>query len=95
MDVCSPALDGQMLRFSRSLNESDRRRYATFEATRLGHGGLEYISRILGRDPKTKSKGIAEIKSDDELASDQQRKKDWLQNSDSSQFDCSRTASLP
>jgi hypothetical protein len=75
MDGYSTALEGQMLRFYRSLTESDRRRYAALEAIRLGHGGIEYVSRILGCDPKTISKGIAEIESDDELASDRQRKK--------------------
>ena len=37
----------------RSLRENDRRRYAAVEATRLGHGGLEYLAALLGCDPKS------------------------------------------
>lgn len=37
----------------RSLREKDRRRYAAVEAAKLGHGGVEYISALLGCDPKT------------------------------------------
>src|SRR4051794_24853391 len=42
-----------MRAFSRSLRENDRRRYAAVEEAKLGHGGIEYISRVLGVDPKT------------------------------------------
>jgi hypothetical protein len=75
MDVYSTAFEGQMLRFYCSTKESDRHRFAALEAIRLGHGGIEYVSRILGCDPKGISKGIVETKSNDELASDRQRKK--------------------
>ena len=44
-----------------SLNEKDRRRYAGLEAMKLGHGGVTYISEILGCDRKTVRKGIDEI----------------------------------
>ena len=47
--------------FYRSLNEKDRRRYAGLEANKLGHGGISYISEILGCDRKTVSKGIDEL----------------------------------
>jgi hypothetical protein len=54
--------DEQHMRdFFRSLNERDRRRYAGLEANRLGHGGISYISEILGCDRKTVSKGISEL----------------------------------
>ena len=34
----------------RSLRENDRRRYAAVEALKLGHGGIDYIARLLGCD---------------------------------------------
>lgn len=64
-----------MAKFFRSLNERDRRRYAAVEAAKLGHGGIEYISRILGCDPKTIGHGMAELQSEEELVSERQRKK--------------------
>ena len=33
------------------LSEKDRRRYAAVEATKLGHGGVEYVARLFGCDP--------------------------------------------
>jgi hypothetical protein len=51
----------RMRDFYRSLNEKDRRRYAGLEADKLGHGGISYISEILGCDRKTVSKGIDEL----------------------------------
>ena len=75
MDEYPKVLEGQMGKFFRSLNERDRRRYAAVEATKLGHGGIEYISRVLGCDPKTIGQGIAELESEEELSTDRQRKK--------------------
>lgn len=75
MDGYSAKIEGQMVRLYRSLNERDRRRYAAVEAVRLEHGGIEYISRLLGCDPKTIRRGIAELESEEELASERQRKK--------------------
>ena len=51
----------RMRDFFESLNEKDRRRYAGLEACKLGHGGISYISEILGCDRKTVCKGIEEI----------------------------------
>lgn len=75
MDRYSAKVEGQMARLYRSLNERDRRRYAAVEADRLGHGGIEYISRLFGSDPKTIRQGISELESEEELASERQRKK--------------------
>jgi hypothetical protein len=44
-----------------TLSEKDRRRYAGIEAAKLGHGGIEYISKLLDIDPKTVRRGIAEL----------------------------------
>ena len=74
MEDYSVAVEGQMVRFYRSLKERDRRRYAAVEAVKLGHGGIEYVSRLLGCDPKTIGRGISELESEDQLATDGQRK---------------------
>jgi hypothetical protein len=55
-------IEESMKVFYNSLNERDRRRYAAIEAIKLGHGGIEYISKILSIDPKTIKKGIEEVK---------------------------------
>ena len=64
-----------------SLRENDRRRYAAVEAAKLGHGGTEYISQVLGCDAKTIRQGQADLQELEELApadigpSDRVRKK--------------------
>jgi hypothetical protein len=45
----------------RSLREKDQRRYAAVEATKLGHGGIEYIASLLGCDPKTIHQGLVDL----------------------------------
>ena len=75
MDGCSEKLERQMSRLYDSLSERDRRRYAAVEAAKLGHGGIEYLSRLLGCDPKTIRQGISEMESDEELQTQRQRKK--------------------
>lgn len=47
--------------FASSLNERDRRRYAAVEAQKLGYGGVSYISKLLGIDPKTIQSGLEEL----------------------------------
>ncbi len=75
MEGYSAEVEEQIARLFRSLNERDRRRYAAVEAAKLGHGGIEYLSRLLGCDPKTIRQGIAEMQSDQELDHQRQRKK--------------------
>jgi len=58
-----------------SLNERDRRRYAGLEASKLGHGGISYISEVLGCDRKTVRKGIGEILDPPDLDPGRVRKK--------------------
>lgn len=55
VEICMQRLFG-------NLNERDRRHYAAVEAMRLGHGGIQYISELLGIDPKTIGQGISELK---------------------------------
>ena len=45
MDAYAPDIERMMKRLFDSLGENDRRRYAAVEATKLGHGGVEYIAR--------------------------------------------------
>ena len=55
------AIEEQMQRYYRSLSEKDRRRYAAIEAVKLGHGGISYISRVLGCDYRTIKSGMQEL----------------------------------
>jgi len=75
MDDYTAKMERQMKRLYHSLGERDRRLYAAVEAEKLGHGGLEYIARLLGCDPKTIRRGITELESEEELTSNRQRKK--------------------
>ncbi|MGI9283510.1 MAG: hypothetical protein ACR2PX_28345 [Endozoicomonas sp.] len=49
--------------------------YAAVEALKLEHGGISFISRLLGCDPKTISRGIAELESGEQPNTARQRKK--------------------
>jgi hypothetical protein len=64
-----------MKRLFDSLRENDRRRYAAIEAAKLGHGGVEYIARVLGCDPKTIRQGQMELEEGDDLDTGRVRKK--------------------
>lgn len=75
MEAYSSTVERMMKRLYRSLRENDRRRYAAVEATKLGHGGVEYIARLLRCDPKTVRQGIAELEAEDELDQERVRKK--------------------
>lgn len=75
MSSYSAVVEAQMVRFYHSLNERDRRRYAAVEASKLGHGGIEFIAQLLGCDPKTISRGVTELTSAEQLTIDHQRKK--------------------
>ena len=50
-----------MKTFFGSLREKDRRRYAAVEAAKLGKGGIPYLARLLGIDPKTIRQGQADL----------------------------------
>lgn len=50
-----------MKAFFDSLSEKDGRRYAAVEAEKLGHGGVEYVSRVLGCDEKTIRHGCSDV----------------------------------
>ena len=75
MDAYGPEVERQMRRLFNSLGEKDRRRYAAIEATKLGHGGIEYIADLLGCDPKTIRQGQSELEGTDNLNTGRVRKK--------------------
>jgi hypothetical protein len=68
-------VERMMARLFDSLKESDRRRYAAIEAAKLGHGGVEYVSTLLGCDPKTIRQGLGELESEAELDTGRSRKR--------------------
>lgn len=56
-----PHIQQQMRAFERTLSEKARRRFAAFEASRLGHGGNEYVAEVLGCSTKTIERGTREL----------------------------------
>jgi hypothetical protein len=75
MDGYPTDIERMMQRLFGSLGEADRRRYAAIEAAKLGHGGVDYVARVLGCDPKTVRQGQAELAGSDDLSTGRQRKK--------------------
>ena len=61
MKPYTPESELVMRRYYLSLNERDRRRYAGVEALKIGHGGQNYIAKILGCSKRTVRKGAAEV----------------------------------
>ena len=57
----SPKIEQAMKTFYRSLREKDQRRYVAVETAKLGYGGIEYISTLLGCDPKTIHQGMVDL----------------------------------
>jgi hypothetical protein len=75
MEAYSADVEAKMKRLFGWLSEKDRRRYAAVEAAKLGHGGLEYVSRLLGCDPKTIRQGLDDLEGDEDTATGRVRKK--------------------
>ncbi len=75
MDGYAAEVERMMRRLFGSLKEDDRRRYAAIEAAKLGHGGIEYIARVLECDPKTIQLGMKELEGGDDLDTGRCRKK--------------------
>jgi hypothetical protein len=75
MQTYSAETERMMKRFFQWLSEKDRRRYAAVEAAKLGHGGVEYVTRVLGCDPQTIRQGREELERDDDPAEGRVRKK--------------------
>jgi hypothetical protein len=75
METYALRIERMMKRLYDSLAEDDRRRYAAIESTKLGHGGVEYISSVLQCDPKTIRRGLAELEETADLDTSRVRKK--------------------
>jgi predicted ArsR family transcriptional regulator len=75
MAIYTADVERMMKRLFDSLNESGRRRYAAIEVAKLGHGGIEYVARILDCDPKTIRRGLEELEGRDDLDTGRTRKK--------------------
>ncbi len=75
MEAYPVDVEAKMKRLFGWLSEKDRRRYAAVEAAKLGHGGVEYITRLLGCDPKTIRQGLNELDQPEDLAAGRIRKK--------------------
>jgi len=57
----SAGIESEMVKFYNSLSEKDKRRYAAIEAKKLGHGGIKYISELLGCHRNTITEGKSEL----------------------------------
>jgi hypothetical protein len=68
MEAYSVDVETKMQRLYGWLSEKDRRRYAAVEGARLGHGGMEYVARVLGCDPKTIRQGLKELEQPEDAA---------------------------
>lgn len=75
MDAYPVGVESKMQRLFGWLSEKDRRRYAAVEAAKLGHGGVEYIARVLACDPKTIRQGLKELEEPEDPAAGRVRKK--------------------
>ena len=67
-------IEEQMKSVFASLNERDRRHYAAIEARKLPHGGIRYLSGILGCTRKTIYQGLTELSTPSGLDSSRIRK---------------------
>jgi hypothetical protein len=75
MTAYSKDIEFAMITFFSSLREKDRRRYAAVEAAKLGVGGIPYIAKLLGIDPKTIRQGESDLKNLPDVPPEDIRKK--------------------
>jgi hypothetical protein len=75
MEAYPAEVETKMKRLYGWLSEKDRRRYAAVEAAKLGHGGIEYIAKLLSCDPKTIRQGLKEFEDCEDAAAGRVRKK--------------------
>jgi hypothetical protein len=75
MEAYPVAVETKMKRLFDWLSEKDRRRYAAVEAAKLGHGGVEYVARVLSCDPKTIRQGLQDLEGPEDPAAERVRKK--------------------
>lgn len=58
----SPAVEKYMKMFYESLNEKDKRHYASLEANKLDYGGITYIAKLFNCSRSTLHEGWNEFK---------------------------------
>ena len=75
METYPEDIETKMRRLYGWLSEKDRRRYAAVEAAKLGHGGVEYVARLLSCDPKTIRQGLKDLEGPVDPAAERVRKK--------------------
>ena len=75
MDAYPVDVELKMKRLFGWLSEKDRRRYAAVEAAKLGHGGVEYVAKLLGCDAKTIGQGRLDLELEGDPAAGRVRKK--------------------
>lgn len=75
MEAYTADVERKMKRLYGWLSEKDRRRYAAVEAAQLGHGGIEYVARVLQCDPKTIREGLNGLEESEDPAAGRVRKK--------------------
>lgn len=80
MQPYSSKIEQAMKTLYHSLREKDRRRYAAVEAAKLGHGGIEYLSSLLGCDPKTIHQGMVDLEQLPDVPPERSRKKGAAEN---------------
>ncbi|MCA1696192.1 MAG: hypothetical protein LC749_16540 [Actinobacteria bacterium] len=75
MEAYPVDVEAKMKRLFGWLSEKDRRRYAAVEAAKLGHGGVEYVARLLSCDPKTIRQGLEDLEGSEDPAAARVRRK--------------------
>ncbi len=54
-------IEARMRDLAETLSEKDKRRFAAFEATQRGYGGIAYVAGVLGVSTRTIDGGIKEL----------------------------------
>ena len=70
-----PEIEQHMQIMYQHLSEKDRRLYAAIETQKLPRGGVAYIAKVLGCDPKTIRRGMQELQEPDQLPQNRIRRK--------------------
>lgn len=55
------AIEQNLRDFYATLSEKERRRFAAVQARQLGHGGVQYMAKVLGCSRRTIKRGLAEL----------------------------------
>ncbi len=69
------SIEIKMQRLFATLSEKDRRRYTGIGTTKLGHGGIDYVSGLFEMNPKTVRRGLTELELPEDRAQSSIRKK--------------------